>query len=469
MLIKEILGLPVVRMEGRGVVLDGHLLRSLKDIEASYGKATARAVKEFDKLARATRRYADFYDGSWVADNDHPWFGRSFQSVLDEVPDDDARRYLKVLMHSDLAAEPDGMNALYGIDNYLINDPRYCKLYSIRGGMERLIDALGDAILGARVELESPVERIEKCEGDDSYRVVSRREGEFHAEEFDAVAVALPTAWLSRLDWSGDRLKAAMAAHQAHYDHPAHYLRVSLLFREPFWRSVIDDSFFMIDAFGGCCVYDEGSRHDVGTFGVLAWLIAGRDAVAASALGDAELIERAIDSLPAEMKGARENFLEGHVHRWLGSVSARPGGTFIKGLEERQLPEPVEHPRLFLVGDYLFDTSINGVLDSADFVSEMIIDALAIPRGILDNDYFDDYVGGEKYADSYRETFDARQVVDFQDSSGLGHVSALSAARRRFRKRAHAPRLRQVGSRGDRHREQPLHPRRDAEITEGEE
>lgn len=411
LLIKEILGLPVVRMKGQAVVLDGHVLRSLRDVETHYGKATAQAVKGFDKLAHSIRKYSDFYDGSWVADNDHAWFGRSFQSVLDEVPDDDARRYLKVLMHSDLAAEPEGMNALYGIDNYLINDPKYCKLYSIQGGMERLIDALRDAI-HARVELESPVDRIEKCDASESYRVTYQREGATRVEEFDAVAVALPTAWLPKLDWGGDRLKAAIHSHLVHYDHPAHYLRISILFREPFWREAIDESFFMLDSFGGCCVYDEGSRHDVGPYGVLAWLIAGRDAVAASDLSDAELIEQALASLPAEMRSAREHYLEGHVHRWLGSVSARPGGTFIKGLEERQIPEPVEHPRLFLVGDYLFDTSINGVLDSADFVSEMIIDSLGISRAILDNDYFDDYVAGASYEDAYRETFDARHIVD---------------------------------------------------------
>ena len=411
LLIKEILGLPVVRMKGKAVVLDGHVLRSLRDVETHYGKATAQAVKGFDKLAHSIRKYSDFYDGSWVADNDHPWFGRSFQSVLDEVPDDDARRYLKVLMHSDLAAEPEGMNALYGIDNYLINDPKYCKLYSIQGGMERLIDALRDAI-HARVELESPVDRIEKCDASESYRVTYQREGATRAEEFDAVAVALPTAWLPKLDWGGDRLKTAIQSHLVHYDHPAHYLRISILFHEPFWREAIDESFFMLDSFGGCCVYDEGSRHDVGPYGVLAWLIAGRDAVAASDLSDAELIEQALASLPAEMGSAREHYLEGHVHRWLGSVSARPGGTFIKGLEERQIPDPVEHPRLFLVGDYLFDTSINGVLDSADFVSEMIIDSLGISRAILDNDYFDDYVAGASYEDAYRETFDARHIVD---------------------------------------------------------
>ena len=35
---------------------------------------------------------------------------------------------------------------------------------------------------------------------------------------------------------------------------------------------------------------------------------------------------------------------------------------------ERHLPDPEQHPDLFVVGDYLFDATINGVLDSVDTV-----------------------------------------------------------------------------------------------------
>ena len=52
-----------------------------------------------------------------------------------------------------------------------------------------------------------------------------------------------------------------MDAHLAHYDRPAHYLRVTALFREPFWRKRVKGSYFMQDVFGGTCLYDEGTRH----------------------------------------------------------------------------------------------------------------------------------------------------------------------------------------------------------------
>jgi hypothetical protein len=38
----------------------------------------------------------------------------------------------------------------------------------------------------------------------------------------------------------------------------------------------------------------------------------------------------------------------------------------------RHLPDPQEHPGLFVVGDYLFDSTINGVLHSANTVAGLI-------------------------------------------------------------------------------------------------
>ena len=36
----------------------------------------------------------------------------------------------------------------------------------------------------------------------------------------------------------------------------------------------------------------------------------------------------------------------------------------------------MHHPDLFVVGDYLFDSTINGVLDSADVVAEWILEEI---------------------------------------------------------------------------------------------
>jgi hypothetical protein len=44
-------------------------------------------------------------------------------------------------------------------------------------------------------------------------------------------------------------------------------------------------------------------------------------------------------------------------------------------MESRHIPERAM-PNLFVVGDYLFDSTLNGVLDSADFVAECLTEEI---------------------------------------------------------------------------------------------
>jgi hypothetical protein len=167
-----------------------------------------------------------------------------------------------------------------------------------------------------------------------------------------------------------------MRQHVGHYDHPAHYLRVTLLFRQPFWKPWLTESYCMLDAYGGCCLYDETSRQPAAGYGILGWLFGGDAAVGLSELTDEKLIEKAIETLPETQREAREQLLEARVHRWIGAVSAMPGGERPMRLDLRHQPEPAEHPGFFVVGDYLFDSTLNGVLDSADCVAGWIAAAL---------------------------------------------------------------------------------------------
>src|SRR5262249_23970936 len=241
-------------------------------------------------------------------------------------------------------------------------------LYTIDGGIERLTQELAGRI-SARVLFEQSVVRVERTPRD-NYQVFSRRAGEAESEDFDFVVVALPNNWIPAIDWGGPVLAEAMRKHHAHYDYPAHYLRVSVLYREPFWREQIAESYFMLDAFGGCCVYDESSRNHGGSYGVLGWLLAGEAALTLSNFDDTDLITQVLDSLPGSLRHGREHFLEGRVHRWVGTVNGLPAGRPAREPDSRHVPEPVEHPWLFVVGDYLFDSTINGVLDSADVVAD---------------------------------------------------------------------------------------------------
>jgi monoamine oxidase len=152
---------------------------------------------------------------------------------------------------------------------------------------------------------------------------------------------------------------------------------MTLLFDRPFWRGQLTDAYWMLDEFHGCCLYDESSRVPESDYGILGWLLGGDDAERLSHLDDAALIEKALGSLPPFLQDGRQHFVEGRVHRWIGAVNALPGGDVPENCDRRHQPEPVEHAGLFVVGDYLFDSTLNGVLDSASWVAHWIASRLA--------------------------------------------------------------------------------------------
>lgn len=364
------LGLSVTPMDGQTVVMDGRIVGSPSAIGRMFGGNAHRSLKDFHAMARRAISPAEYYESDWKEDNEDPLSRAKFRDILADIKDERARRYIEVAVHSDLATEPHLTNAVYGLQNYLMNEPDYMRLYSIDGGNERLPLAIAER-LSSRVLLNHRVTRVESAPGN-RYRVFSRNHGEAKSEDFDYVVIALPNNWIPSITWGGSVLAEAMHQHHAFYDYPAHYLRVSVLFDKPFWRDQIAESYFMIDAFGGCCVYDESLRNSDDRHGVLGWLIAGEAALSMNNLDDVELIEEVLDSLPAMLGHRRHQVLEYRVHRWAGSVNGLPGGHPAREPDSRHLPEPDQHPELFVVGDYLFDSTINGVLDSADVVAEWI-------------------------------------------------------------------------------------------------
>ena len=404
-----------LRMFGSTVVLGDRIIRNKRDILHHFGEGTWKALKKFHKQACRGRPFQEFYDSGWPEDNDHPWSRKSLAEILSSVRDDNARHYLETLLHSDLATEPHLTDGLYGMENFLINDERYCKLYSIKGGLERFIEALASRVT-ARIRLQTPVQGISRGPNG-RYRVITIEDGEYATQEFDVVIVALPNYWLPRIAWGGERLARAMASHHKYYDRPAHYLRITVLMQKPFWRDHFSESFFLHDAFGGCCVYDEGSRHETGEYGVLGWLLSGQDAMVMSNLPDEVLIERALDSLPSQIARGREFLIEGRVHRWIATVNALPGGEVLKGAKARHRPDIRDHPGLIVVGDYLFDSTINGTMDSADIATDLALKELKIPSKILGVDYFDYYDGKASYKDSFKLAFDAAYVRDLIEAA----------------------------------------------------
>jgi hypothetical protein len=140
----------------------------------------------------------------------------------------------------------------------------------------------------------------------------------------------------------------------------------------------------MLDQFGGCCLYDESWRDPLASHGILGWLIGGDSARDLAGRTDEEIVHAVLGSLPKFLSDAlstgRARMVEARVHRWIGAVSALPGGWVAMPIEQRHQPDPVGHPGLFMVGDYLYDSTLNGVHDSATRVAAWIAADLADGR-----------------------------------------------------------------------------------------
>ena len=370
----EELGLPIQHMEGASAVVGHRPVANVDDLRDLFGKPSADALLAFDRRAKDAITPHEFYHADPDALGD-PLVRRGFDAELAGIADPQARRYVERFIHSDLAAEPTDTSVAYGLHNYLMNDPAYMGLYGISGGNERLPRELAKRV-AADVRLGHRAVAIGRTT-DGRLSVTTDSETGRGVSVFDVVVMALPHDALDGVEFTNEKLASAMARHHADYHHPAHYLRVTVAFRREFWRGKLVGSFAMLDAFGGCCLYDESSRTPGGSIPVLGWLIAGDAAKAMSDRTDDELIAAALDALPDFLAPGRGLAIEGKVHRWVGAVNALPGGLHPRTLDRRHRPEPHHHPRLFVVGDYLFDSTLNGVLDSADYAGRWVAALLA--------------------------------------------------------------------------------------------
>jgi len=362
------LGLSISPMGGSAVIMNDQILSNAEDIRDHLGASAYQELQAFDRRARDIMIPAEFYY------SDHPEgtaaaSDQTFADLLSSIKDPAAKQYVNTLIHSDLATEPHHTNVAYGLQNYLMNDAAYMLLYGIVGGNEQLPQELA-ARIHAQMRMEHRVNRIARA--GEKIRISSESAGEHREDDFDFVVVALPHNLVPSVTFAGEDLAAAIKKHHDHYNHPAHYLRVTILFDRPFWRPQLTDSFWMLDQLGGCCLYDESSRMPGGSHGVLGWLFGGDAAEEMSDWDDQRLIDAALGSLPSFLSHGKEAFLEGRVHRWPASVNAMPGGRVQANHDRRHQPAPQSHPNLFLVGDYLFDSTINGVLDSAHYVASWI-------------------------------------------------------------------------------------------------
>src|SRR6201987_1337894 len=323
------------------------------------------------------------------------------------------------MARSDIATEAHNTNGLNALKNYVMDIDGYIGLYSIQNGNEQLIECLLSEV-DASIQLNHRVLTVGKTDAG-RYRLKMMNGKGPETRDFDLVLMCLPHSWLATMAWECEALRKSMVKHVAYFDRPAHYLRVSMLFDQPFWGEKIPGAWFMSEAFGGCCVYNEGARHDVGKHGVLNFLIAGSDALAFANLSDQELIEAALKSLPASLGDARAHFMADKNHPWLSWVNALPGGLPARDVMTNHRPEPKQHPGLVVVGDYLFDSTLNGLLDSSDAATDIILTELMRLRRVrlggevsdkIDRNYFENYRGLGPYREVWKQFSDPDYLME---------------------------------------------------------
>ena len=409
-------GLQTIPMDAEQVQFGGELLNDVDGMRRKYGAKTAAAIEAFRNRCAEKMSPIEYYEGVGAHDNENPWAYKTAEQVLDEeVEDETAKRFFKVMARSDIATESHNTNGLNALKNSLMDVDGYIGLYSIQNGNEQIVECLQSEV-NADIQLNHRVLAVGKAStGRYQLKMMNGKGPE--TRDFDLVLVCLPHSWLATMGWEGEQLRKSMVKHVSYFDRPAHYLRVSVLFDTPFWGDKISGAWFMSEAFGGCCVYNEGARHDVGKHGVLNWLIPGSDALAFANLSDQELIDAALKSLPASLGDARAHFMEGKIHRWLSSVNAIPGGLPVRDVMTNHRPEPKEHPGIVVVGDYLFDSTLNGLLDSSDAATDIILTEMmrlrrARSQGAkplsdkIDRDYFENYRGQGPYGEAWQQFTD---------------------------------------------------------------
>jgi monoamine oxidase len=371
-LIKE-LGLSITPMGGHSVVVNDRILGNMEDVEQFLGSEGSAELRRFAALAQSTISRIEFYNSQGEESPELVSPTMRFDQFLDQISNSRTRHYIETLIHSDLAAEPHDTNVNYGLHNYVMNDAQYMELYGIAGGNEQLITALSQC-LNADIRLNCRVNQVRLLDNGQLELQISDASGptlEIERANYDYVISALPLSALKELDIKGCRFNDSIQRYLEHFDHPASYLRISVLFERPFWNGLLADSFCMLDQFDGCCLYDESSRFLESKWGVLGWLLGGAAAERLAELSDRELIRLAVESLPSELAFGRSLFVEGKVHRWIGCVNAMPGGASIMPLENRHQPDS-GLPNFHVVGDFLFDSTLNGVLESSEYVSNWI-------------------------------------------------------------------------------------------------
>ena len=345
-------------------VIGGRTVHDDVELEGVVGRRGMDRLRRFWERGTALRPPRDYATAGHMRDNDHPWQRRTFEDVLAEIDDPWGQWFTAMQCHSDLATEPPLTSGLFGMDNLLIDHPGYCSMYTLVDGNEGLVQALATRVQ-ATVVRSAPVTEV-RADADRGLRVTFGGASDERREmDVDTLIVTLPPPALEAMHWSDDGLAAAVDRHVRHHDHGSTYLRVTLLFRQRFWRRQFPEDYFVSDAFGGVTVYDQSPDDGSAGVGIQSWLLGGANAREWSVRPDDEIVAAVLAAMPGELPLGDGLLIRGCVDRWTGAsgVSGLPGGMPLRPLEERHSPD-LRWPQLQFVGDYLYDSTLCGALDA---------------------------------------------------------------------------------------------------------
>ena len=380
-LIENELELEIKHISGGACILDGKIIEDCEHLTESFGEVTQQQVTAFRRKCEEMLKPGDYYSSARVVDNTHPWARMLGEDIIaSEMTDEMARRYVRVMAHSDVAAPPHLTNGLTFLKNALMDSTGYIDVFSVVGGNEQIVDSLVEE-LDADVCFNAALTSVRPL-FDGTFQLGMCINGEPQTIAADYVILALPLTALSIIDWRSPHLQQAMARHINYFDRPGHYLRATLLFERPFWRDVLPGAWWMLDAFDGCCAYDEGARNEIGQWGALGFLIAGNAALGLANMSDAAIEKLCLDALPPELAIGKRLIVDSRIHRWMASVNAIPGGYPVRSAFVNHRPAASQLPGLAVVGDYMFDATLNGVLDSADAATDILLAEMLAKRHV---------------------------------------------------------------------------------------
>jgi len=113
------LGLTTHPINGRGVFLGDQFLRTGEDLDRISGPEALAAYRAFTRKARSLITPEEYYESDWKEDHGDPLSRQTFDAFLSGIKNQTVRRYIEVIVHSDIATEPRHTNATYGLQGQL--------------------------------------------------------------------------------------------------------------------------------------------------------------------------------------------------------------------------------------------------------------------------------------------------------------------------------------------------------------